>query len=89
MKELIPNAELATISKASNDNKRKLSVSVMEDSSASKKPKLEQPAAPLRYVHANSHSTHHSRDRERSTVIASKFPENTTEEQVRHFFKDV
>jgi len=29
------------------------------------------------------------RDREHSTVIATNFPEDTTEDQVRHFFKDV
>ena len=64
-------------------------MSAAEDTSLSKKAKLEHPAVPLRYTLTDFPSLTISRDREHSTIIASNFPENTTEEQVRYFFKDV
>jgi len=70
------------------ENKRKLSVD--SETSPSKKPKIDHGNGPQRYLtRSDSIVSHVGRDREHATILASNFPADVREDQIRHFFKEV
>jgi len=79
-----PSAQaIASIS----ETKRKLSIA--EDPSTSKKPRLvgNLPTEPKRFKEFMSELI--VRDREHATILASNFPHGTSDDQIHHFFKEV
>jgi len=69
------------------ENKRKLSIA--EDASTSKKPRLvaNLSTEPKRFEEFISELI--VRDREHATILASNFPHGTSDDQIHHFFEEV
>jgi hypothetical protein len=77
----------AKASAPGSEHKRKLSVD--QDAAASKKPRGEDnpPTEPKRYDTFLAKTD--CRNREHATILASNFPQGISDDQVRHFFKEV
>jgi hypothetical protein len=82
------NVEPALTLESVSENKRKLSMS--EDVMASKKIKTTaaDETVPHRYLARFCYKAY-TRDRENSSILASNFPDQTNDNQIRYFFKDV
>ena len=70
------------------DNKRKMSVE--SETSPTKRLKIDHGNGLQRYLTpSQSIMSHLGRDREHASILASNFPADAKEDQIRHFFKEV